>query len=153
MNDPDLVVAIQNRTGLRTANEARRLLERVLKALAHVLPAEQADAVCACVPEDAVWCLHCGPATPDLLIDKEVFLGWAVPAVDTTGGPDQTLGGEDSLAALAGEEAHALVNAVLDELWERLDPSMRGSVGACLPRGLADHLVHGEAAVQQAGLR
>jgi uncharacterized protein (DUF2267 family) len=145
MNDPDLVTAIQRRAGLRSAGEARRLLEGVLQALAYVLPAEQCDAVCACIPDDAVWCLRCGPATPDPLIDSEVFLGWVMSLVDTTGGPDQTLGGEDPLAAVAGEEAHARVGAVLDELWERLDASSRGAVVACLPRGVADHLVPGDA--------
>jgi uncharacterized protein (DUF2267 family) len=149
MNDPDLVTAIQHRAGLRTAAEARRLLEGVLQALAYVLPAEQGDAVCACIPEDAVWCLRCGPATPDPLIDSEVFLGWVMSSVETTGGPDQTLGGEDPLAAVAGEEAHARVRAVLDELWERLDASSRRAVGACLPSGVADHIVPGDATPPQ----
>lgn len=138
MRDEDLVTAIQHRAGLRSASEARRVLEGVLQALAYVLPPEQRDAVCACIPEDAVWCLHCGPATPDPLIDSDVFLGWVMASVETTGGPDRTLGGEDPLAALAGEEARARAGAVLGELWERLDTASRAAVGACLPRGVAD---------------
>lgn len=149
MNAPDLVTAIQRRAGLRSAGEARRLLESVLQALAYVLPAEQSDAVCACVPEDAAWCLRCGPAAPDPLVDSEVFLGWVMSSVETTGGPDQTLGGEDPLAAVAGEEAHTRVHAVLDELWERLDASSQDAVGACLPSGVADHLVHRDATPPQ----
>lgn len=153
MNDTDLVTAIQRRAGLRSAAEARRLLEGVLQALAHVLPAEQSDALCACIPEDAVWCLRCGPSTPDPLIDSEVFLGWVMPSVETTAGPDQTLGGEDPLAALAGDQARALVRAVLDELWARLDDPSRRAVGACLPRGVADELVHGDATRPQEAQR
>lgn len=149
MNDSDLVTAIQHRARLGTSEEARALLEGVLRALAHVLPREHTDAVCACIPEDAEWCMRSGPATPDPLIDREVFLGWVVTSVETTGGPDRTLGGEDPLATVAGEEAHARVGVVLDELWERLDVSSRGAVGACLPSGLADHLAYRDVSADQ----
>lgn len=137
MDGHDLVSEIQRGARLRSAAEARRLLESTLQALAYVLPAEQREAVCTCVPEDARWCLRCGPDTPDPLIDSEVFLGWVMSAVETTGGPDQTLGGEDSLAALAGDEARARVRAVLEALWERMDAPLRTAVGACLPHGVA----------------
>lgn len=153
MAETDLVTAIQHRSGLRSAAQARRLLEGVLQALAHVLPAEQCEALCACIPEDAVWCLRCGPSSPDPLIDSEVFLGWVMPSVETTGGPDRTLGGEDPLAAVAGDQARALVRAVLDELWERLDDPSRQAVGACLPMGVADELMHADGTRQREGRR
>jgi uncharacterized protein (DUF2267 family) len=149
MNDSGLVAAIQRRARLGTPGEARALLEGVLRALAHVLPAEQTEAICACIPEDAEWCIRSGPSTPDPLIDREVFLGWVMSSLETTGGPDQTLGGEDPLATVAGEEAHTRVGAVLDELWERLDMSSRGAVGACLPSGVADHLTQGHVTTHQ----
>ncbi|WP_134773299.1 DUF2267 domain-containing protein [Ornithinimicrobium flavum] len=142
MSEHDLVTAIQRRAGLRTTSESKRLLEGVLQALAYVLPAEHIDAVCACVPEDLVWCLRCGPGTPDPLIDSEVFLGWVMSSVETTGGSDQTLGGDDPLAATAGVEGQARVRAVLDELWQRVDARSQDAVAACLPSGVADHLSH-----------
>lgn len=134
----DLVQAIQQRARLRSRDEARRILEGVLQALAHVLPPEQCDAVCACIPADAVWCLQCGPRTPDPLIDSEVFLGWVMSSLETTGGADRTLGGEDPLAAYAHEEARARIGAVLAELWERLDATSGPGVRACLPQGVAE---------------
>jgi len=134
----DLVQAIQRRARLRSPEEARQILGGVLQALAYVLPPEQCEAVCACIPADAVWCLQCGPRTPDPLIDSEVFLGRVMSSLETTGGADQTLGGEDPLAALAHEEAHARVGAVLAELWERLDATSRPAVHACLPHGVAE---------------
>lgn len=151
MNEPDLVTAIQRRARLRSEGEARKLLEGVLQALAHVLPKQQVDALCACIPADAVWCLRCGPATPDPLVDSEVFVGWVMSSIETTGGPDQTLGGDDPLAALTGVEAHARIEAVLDELWKHMDTALRGSVGACLPSGVADHLARGDATSQHQG--
>jgi uncharacterized protein (DUF2267 family) len=140
MNDVELLTAIQLRAGLKNTEESRRLLQGVLQALAYVLPGELTDAVCACIPEEDIWCLHCGPSVPDSLVDSEVFLGWVVSSVETTGGTDHTLGGEDPLAALAGEEAHVRVRVVLDELWNRLDESSRPGFGACLPNGVADRL-------------
>lgn len=132
----DLVEVLRRRAGLRSAEEARRLLEGLLQALAHVLPVEECDALCACLPEDAVWCLHCGPATPDPLIDSDIFLGWVMSSMETTGGPDRTLGGEDPLGAMTAGEARARVGAGLEVLWERLDPEHRAAVGACLPAGV-----------------
>lgn len=150
MDEPDLVTAIQLRVGLRSPAEARKLLEGVLQALAYVIPGEVSDAVCACIPEDAVWCLRCGPSVPDSLVDSEVFLGWIVSSVETTGGgPDHTLDGEESLASGAGEEARVRVRAVLDELWERLDESARPAFSACLPSGVAAQSVHGGAGTGQ----
>lgn len=135
MEADDLVTVIEQRARLRGAAEARQLLESVLQALAYVLPPEQCDVVCGCVPEELHWCLHCGPDTPDPLIDGEVFLGWVMSSVQTIGGPDQTLGGEDSLAALAGDEARARLRIVLEALWERLDGPSAAACAACLPAG------------------
>ena len=138
MEREDLVGAIRRRSRLRSEAEARRVLEGVLQALAHVLPAEHRDAVCDCVPEDAIWCLRCGPEVPDPLIDSEVFLGWVMSSVETTGAADQTLGGEDPLAATAGDEARERVRVVLDELWVRLDESLVPAIVACLPAGVTE---------------
>lgn len=138
MASDDLVTVIQRRAHLRSAAEAKRLLEGVLQALAHVLPAEQREAVCACVPAEAVWRLQCGPRTPDPLIDSDLFLGWVMSCVETTAGPDQTLGGEDPLATLAGDEARARVGSVLEALWDRMDTLAGAVVAACLPGGLMD---------------
>lgn len=151
MNDTELLTAIQLRAGLRGVEEARKLLQGVLQALAYVLPGELSDAVCACIPEEDMWCLRCGPSVPDSLVDSEVFLGWVVSSVETTGGADHTLGGEDPLAALAGEEARVRVRVVLDELWERMDESSRPGFGACLPSGVADRL--GDTGMRQEGAR
>ncbi|MBK79950.1 MAG: hypothetical protein CMQ43_03405 [Gammaproteobacteria bacterium] len=149
VNDEDLVQAIQNRAGLRSADEARRLFEGVLQALAYVLPAEQCDAICACVPEDAAWCLRCGPATPDPLIDSDVFVGWAMASVDATGAPDETLGGADPLAALAAAEVQARVRVVLEALWERLEPPSRAGIEGCLPGGIAEMMNPGSSATRR----
>lgn len=138
----DLVATIQRRACLRSPEEARQLLEGVQQALAHVLPTEQCDVVCACVPDDAHWCLHCGPKTPDPLIDSEVFLGWAMSSVETIGGPDQTLGGDDPLAALAGDEVRERVRVVLDELWMRLSGSAVAAIAARLPAGVLEPVPH-----------
>lgn len=140
MNGADLPTAIQLRAGLGSVEEARRLLQGVLRALAYVLPGELSDAVCACIPEEEVSCLQGGPSVPDALVDSEVFLGWVMSSIETTGGPDHTLGGEDPLAAVAGDEARVRVRIVLQELWERLEESSRPAFGECLPSGVADRL-------------
>ncbi|AXY49810.1 hypothetical protein YT1_0353 [Rhodococcus ruber] len=111
----------------------------VLQALAHVLPREHADTICGCIPQDLVWCLRCGPTTPDPLIDSNVFLGWVMSSIETTGGTDHTLGGGDPLAAMVGKEAHARIRAVLEELWPLLDVPTRDAVRAYLPSGVAAH--------------
>lgn len=131
-----LVADIQTGCALRSEAEARLLLQGVLQALAHVLPPEHCDTICGCVPEEFVWCLYCGPAVPDGLIDSELFLGWVMPSIETTGPPDQTLGGEDPLAAYAGDEARARVRVVLDELWRRLEAPAALAISGCLPEGL-----------------
>lgn len=151
MNHTDLPTAIQLRAGLRSAEEARTLLQGVLQAIAYVLPGELSVALCACIPEEEVWCLMGGPSVPDALVDSEVFLGWVMSSIETTGGPDHTLGGEAPLAAVAGEEALVRVRIVLDELWERLEETSRPAFGACLPSGVADRL--GGAGVRQEGAR
>lgn len=136
MTSNALLADIQARAALRNEAEARLLLEGVLQALAHVLPAEHCDTICGCVPEDLMWCLRCGPAVPDALIDSELFLGWVMPSIETTGPPDHTLGGEDPLAAAAGDEARARLRIVLDELWRRLEPPAASAIRACLPDGV-----------------
>ena len=136
MTSEGLLADIQTRAALRSEAEARLLLQGVLQALAHVLPPEHCDTLCGCVPEEFVSCLHCGPAVPDALIDSELFLGWVMPSIETTGPPDQTLGGEDPLAAYAGDEARARVRLVLDELWRRLEAPAASAISGCLPDGL-----------------
>jgi uncharacterized protein (DUF2267 family) len=136
--DDDLCAAVQRRASLRGKAEAEQLVQGVLKALAYVLPAQQIDAVCGCVPAVLSWCLRCGPAAPDPLVDSELFLGWVMSSLETTGGGDRTLGGEDPLASLAGDEARYRVQAVLEELWLRMDAEQARACSACVPAGLAD---------------
>lgn len=117
-----LTQAIQRRAHLRSEDEAKHALQGVLQALAHVLPSDEADVICGCVPDDLVWCMRCGPGTPDPLIDSEVFLGWVMSSLDATAGQDQTLGGEVSLAALAADEVRGRARVVLDEIISRAGP-------------------------------
>jgi len=65
MTSSPLVADIQARAARRSEAGARLLLQGVLQALAHVLPAEHWDTLCGCVPEDLMWCPRCGPAVPD----------------------------------------------------------------------------------------
>ena len=134
----DLLATLQRRLSLRDQTEATQLVQGVLQGLAYVLPRELADSLCDCVPDDLAWCLRCGPDTPDALIDSDLFLGWVMSSIQTTGGADRTLGGEDPLASLAGDEARHRAQAVLQELWSRLDPDLSRACAACLPAGLAD---------------
>ncbi|MEJ7841419.1 MAG: DUF2267 domain-containing protein [Rubrobacter sp.] len=136
MESSELVENIRRRARLRSAEEARRLLEGTLQALAHVLPEEHIDALFDCMPEGLIWCLRCGPPEPDPLIDDELFLGWVMSSIETTGARDDTLGGDDPLAALIGDEARERVRVVLEELWPRLG-DRSAEVSACLPEGLA----------------
>lgn len=138
MESNELVTAIRDRARLRSDAEAQQLLEGVLQALAHVLPRDYCDVVCRCVPDAMVWCLHCGPRQPDPLIDSELFLGWVMSSIETTGGADETLGGDDPLGSLAGDEARARVRIVLDELWARMDRTTAEEIMACLPCGIAE---------------
>jgi uncharacterized protein (DUF2267 family) len=134
----DLVAAVQRRLSLREQAQAEHLLQGVLQGLAYVLPQELADSLCGCVPDDLVWCLRCGPGTPDPLIDSELFLGWVMSSVQTTGGGDRTLGGEDPLASLAGDEARHRARIVLEELLARTDAELSSACCACVPRGLLE---------------
>ncbi|MBI2765912.1 MAG: DUF2267 domain-containing protein [Chloroflexi bacterium] len=136
--DDDICDAVQGRASLPGKAEATELVQGVLQALAYVLPPEQIAAACACLPGDLHWCLRCGPATPDPLIDSELFLGWVMSSLETTGGSDRTLGGEDPLASLAADEARYRVQLVLEELWRRMDAEQARACAACLPPGLAD---------------
>jgi uncharacterized protein (DUF2267 family) len=136
--DDDICGAVRQRVSLPSAAEAEQLVQGVLQALAYVLPPQQIEALCACVPDDLSWCLRCGPATPDPLIDSELFLGWVMSSLETTGGSDRTLGGEDPLASLAADEARYRVQVVLAELWRRLDGEQARACAACVPVGLAD---------------
>lgn len=136
MASETLLADVRARAALRSDAEAELLVQGVLQALAHVLPSEHCDTLCDCVPENLVWCLHCGPSVPDALVDSELFLGWVMSSVETTGPPDQTLGGDDPVAAYAGDEARARVRIVLDELWRRLEAPAAAAIGACLPVGL-----------------
>lgn len=135
MENSELVENIRRRARLRRTAEAQLLLEGTLQALAHVLPEEHIDALCCCVPEGLIWCLRCGPLEPDPLIDDELFLGWVMSSIETTGARDDTLGGDDPLAALIGDEARERVRVVLEELWPRLG-DRSAEVSACLPEGL-----------------
>lgn len=133
-----LVAAVQRRLSLREQAQAEQILRGVLQGLAYVLPQELADALCECLPGDLAWCLRCGPGTPDPLIDSELFLGWVMSSLETTGGADRTLGGEESLASLAGDEARQRVRVVIEELWARVGAELSHACTACLPAGLAD---------------
>lgn len=134
----DLVIALQERLSLQQRTEAEELLEAVLQGLAYILPAELIGPLCDCVPSEFAWCLRCGPGTPDPLIDSELFLGWVMSTMQTTGGSDRTLGGEDPLASLAADEARYRAQAALDELFARVDGELAAACGACLPAGLID---------------
>lgn len=134
----DLLARVQQRLSLRSSAEAEQLVRGVLQGLAHVLPAELCDALCACVPEDMHWCLRSGPAEPDPLIDSEVFLDWVMPSIETTGAGDRTLGGEEPLASFAGDEARHRAQVVIQELWSRLDADTARACTSCLPPGLAE---------------
>ena len=134
----DLVNAVRRRLSLQRRIEAEELVEAVLQGLAYVLPAEHIGPLCDCVPPDFAWCLRCGPGTPDALIDSELFLGWVMSTMQTTGGSDRTLGGEDPLASLAGDEARYRAQAVLEELLARVDGELGAACRACLPAGLID---------------
>jgi hypothetical protein len=136
MENSELVENIRRRARLRGAEEAWLLLEGTLQALAHVLPEEHIDALCGCVPEGLIWCLRCGPPEPDPLIDHELFLGWVMSSIETTGAEDQTLGGDDPLAALIGDEARERVRVVLEELWPPLG-HRSAEISTFLPEGLA----------------
>ncbi len=134
----DLVAAVQDRLALKHRSEAEQLVQGVLQGLAYVLPTDLIDSLCGCIPSDLGWCLRCGPGAPDPLIDSEVFLGWVMSSIQTTGGGDRTLGGEDPLASLAGDEARHRVQVVLEELFARVDAELSGACTACLPNGLLD---------------
>lgn len=134
----DLVAAVQRRLSLGEQAQAEHLLRGVLHGLAYVLPHELADALCDCVPGDFAWCLRCGPGTPDPLIDSELFVGWVMSSLETTGAGDRTLGGEDPLASLAGDEARHRVRIVLEELLARTDGELSAACSACLPAGLLE---------------
>jgi len=133
-----LVAAVQRRLSLREQAQAEQILRGVLQGLAYALPQELADALCDCVPDDLAWCLRCGPDTPDALIDSELFLGWVMSSLQTTGGGDRTLGGEDPLASFAGDEARHRVRVVLEELLARTDAELSSACSACVPRGLLE---------------
>lgn len=132
----DLLATLQRRLSLRDQTEATQLLQGVLQGLAYVLPRELADSLCDCVRGDLAWCLRCGPGTPDPLIDSELFLGWVMSSIQTTGGADRTLGGEDPLASLAGDEARYRVRIAVEELLARTDAAVSAACSACVPRGL-----------------
>jgi len=134
----DLLARLQRRLSLQGQTEATQLVQGVLQGLAYVLPRDLADSLCDCVPDDLAWCLRCGPDTPDPLIDSELFLGWVMSSIETTGGADRTLGGEDPLASLAGDEARHRVRIVLEELLARADAEMSAACSACVPRGLIE---------------
>lgn len=134
----DLVAAVQDRLALKHRSEAEQLVQGVLQGLAYVLPTDVLDSLCECIPSDLGWCLRCGPGAQDPLIDSELFLGWVMSSIETTGGGDRTLGGEDPLAALAGDEARHRVQAVLEELFGRVDDALAAACTACLPAGLLD---------------
>lgn len=133
-----LASAVQTRLSLRDPEETSHLVQGVLQGLAYVLPEELKDSLCDCVPDDLTWCLRCGPDAPDLLIDSELFLGWVMSSIQSTGAADRTMGGEDPLASLAGDEARHRVRIVLEELLARTSAAVSSACSACLPRDLLE---------------
>ena len=124
---------VKSRGCLATAEETRAVVANVLRAVAEVLPHGELDGLTTQLPPELMVYLRGAHQEPDPFFDSQLFLGWVVSSIDSTGAPDKTEGGLDLYAAYSGEEAIRRCQCVFGVLKSLLEPQQRDALAGYLP--------------------
>ena len=133
MNYREFLEQVQSRGSLATAEETRAVVANVLRAVAEVLPQGQVDGLSTQLPPELMVFLRGAHQEPDPFFDSQLFLGWVVSSIDSTGARDRTEEGLDLYAAYSGEEAIRRCQCVFAVLKSLLEPRQRDILAGCLP--------------------
>lgn len=133
MNYQQFVHEVQKQGCMSSEEEARAVVVNVMLAMAEVLPRRQLAAFEGFLPPELLVYLDRARDEPDPHIDGHTFIGWVVSALDSTGGPDKTIGGLDLHAVYSGEEAIRRCQCVFSVLKSCLDEAQSDILAKYLP--------------------
>lgn len=118
--------------------EAEQVTHQVLRSVASCADAEVLRQLAMALPNDLVAGLAGVRAGADELVDRQLFIGRLVHAMDTEYLYDQTLGGMDLNSTYRDDDASLRVRAVFAALKEQLDPAVAERVRDRLPPEIRD---------------
>ena len=133
MNYREFLEQVQSRGCLVSAEETQAVVVNVLRAVAEVLPQAEVDGLAAQLPPEMMVYLRGAHQEPDPFFDSQLFLGWVVSSIDSTGARDKTDGGLDLYAVYSGEEAIRRCQCVFAVLKSLLEPPQRDILAGYLP--------------------
>jgi uncharacterized protein (DUF2267 family) len=124
---------VQRRGCFSTSDETQAVVANVLMAVAECMPKRELGTLAAKVPPELRVFLRRTHGEPDPHFDSQLFLGWVVSAIDTTGAMDMTDGGLDLYSAYSGDEAIRRSQCVFSVVKTLLDEKQREGFAGCLP--------------------
>jgi uncharacterized protein (DUF2267 family) len=109
----------------------------VLTAIGEAVPQREMDGLADSLPPEVMLNLRRAREAPDPYFDSQLFLGWVMTTVDSTGPRDKTSGGLDLYAAYSADEALRRCQCVFAVLKSQMQPQQRDKLAALLPDGVA----------------
>ena len=122
--------------GFRDRDETKAIVANVFRAIAEVLPQQQAEGLSGQLPGELMVYLRGAHKEPDPYFDEHLFLGWVVSTIDATGERDKTTGGLDLYADYSGDEAMRRCRCVFKVLKSTVGADYSTSIGSFLPEGI-----------------
>jgi uncharacterized protein (DUF2267 family) len=130
------LTTVEEHGGFRDRAETTAIVANVFRAIAEVLPQQEAAGLSKHLPGELMVYLRGAHVEPDPYFDEHLFLGWVVSTIDATGERDKTAGGLDLYADYSGDEAMRRCSCVFKALKSLVSAKHRTAMESFLPEGI-----------------